>query len=574
MAFDIVFRFGIIMIASTIVALIAKRFKQPLLFAYLITGVIIGPIGLALISNTQDILVFSELGVAFLLFAIGIESNFSKLFRMKYLIVFGSLLQVAVTTAIVFALMGVLGFGFIESLYVGLILAFSSTVIAVKYLSDKNQINTLHGRLIIGFAIVQDLVAVMLLPLLARPETIFDIGLLSGFLIGLAVLFVLAVLLNKLLLPRLLKSNAKNQELFFLIVISTGLGFMYVANLVNFSIAVGAFIGGLTLSNLPYNTEALSRIRGLRDFFTTIFFVSLGMQLTLSIAAFPIALAVLMFLTVYLLNPLIYYLITYFAGYGSRNALTVGLALEQASEFSFILAAQALMLGQMSQGVYSVAILVIVVSMATTPYMLESSSKAYSFLHSVFKRLFPKYSSKKFNRKLKELEYLPKEELEGHIVILGSGVFGNSVAAVLRNYATVVLIDHNPSNILSNIKKRLYSVYGNGESEEVWQKANIEGAKIVISTIPDTRAAMSIIKRLREANEKSVIFARAHNFEEALQMYKLGVESVIMPQVLGSNECIRQIQNFLNTGKTISSKLKNEFINYLKGKAALERKYS
>jgi len=573
MEFSIVLSLGVIMVASTIVALIARKLKQQLIFAYLITGIIIGPIGVGLVTNTQDILVLSELGVAFLLFAIGIESDFSKLLKMKNILFFGALVQVLITTLAVFALMQYVGLGFIESAYIGLILAFSSTVITVKFLSDKNQISTLHGRLIIGFAVCQDLIAVLALPLLARPETIFEISLFGKFLLGIIALFALAVLLNKLVLPKLLKNHAQNQELFFLIVISTCLGFMYVANLLNFSLAVGAFIGGLTLSSLPYNVEALSRIRGLRDFFTIIFFASLGMQLSLAFGNFPLLAAIAMFLVIYLLNPLIYFLITYFAGYGSRTALTVGLALEQASEFSFILAAQALALGQMSQNVYSLAILVIVVSMATTPYVLENTSRIYDFLNSGFKKLFPKYSSKRFNRKLKELENLPKEELENHIVILGSGVFGNSIAAVLRNYGTVVTVDHNPSNVLANIKRKLYSIYGSAESPEVWKKANYEKARLIVSTMPDTSSAISVIQKIKKANKEVVIFARAHNFDEALKMYNAGVESVILPQVLGSNECLKQIQTFLATGKTISSKLKNEYINYLREKTATEKKF-
>jgi CPA2 family monovalent cation:H+ antiporter-2 len=467
------------------------------------------------------------------------------------------------------------GLAFIESAYIGLILAFSSTVVTVKFLSDKNQISTLHGRLIIGFAVVQDLIAVLALPLLANPNTIFEISLFGKFALGIIALFALAILLNRLVLPKLLKHHAHNQELFFLIVISTCLGFMYIANLMHFSLAVGAFIGGLTLSSLPYHVEALSRIRGLRDFFTIIFFASLGMQLSFSFGSFPLFAAIAMFLAVYVLNPLIFFLITYFAGYGSRTALTVGLALEQASEFSFILAAQALALGQMTQNVYSLAILVIIVSMATTPYIMENSNGIHSFLYSIFKRLFPKYSGKRFNRKLRELESLPKEELKDHIVVFGSGVFGNSIAAVLRNYWTVVLVDHNPSNVLANIGKKLYSIYGSADSIEVWKKANIEKARLVVSTIPDTEAAVRLIQRIQKVcGNKVVVFSRAHSFEDALKMYEAGAESVILPQVLGSNECLKQIKTFLESGKTISSKLKNEYIKYLKEKINEGKKFS
>jgi len=573
MDLGIVLSLGIIVVASTIVGLIARKLKQQLIFAYIIAGIIIGPLGFALITNTSDILILSELGVAFLLFAIGIESDFSKLLKMGKLLFFGALAQVLITGLVVFGLMQSVGLSFIESAYIGLILAFSSTVVTVKFLSDKNQLSTLHARLIIGFAVCQDLIAVLLLPMLANYQSIFEISMFGKFALGIIALFALAVLLNRLVLPALLKNHASHQELFFLIIVSTCLGFMYMANLFHFSLAVGAFIGGLTLSSLPYNVEALSRIRGLRDFFTIIFFASLGMQLSLSFGNFPIFAAIAMFLVVYILNPVIFFAITYFSGYGSKTALTVGLALEQASEFSFILAAQALALGQMNSGVYSLAIFVIIVSMATTPYMMESSGGIYNALHSAFRRLFPKYSGARFNRKIAELERLPKEELEGHIIIMGSGVFGNTLTAILRNYGTVVVVDHNPSNALANIKKRLYSVYGSIESPEVWKKAGFEKARLIVSTVPDSNSAISVIQKVKKANKNAVVFSRAHTFDDALRMYDAGAESVILPQVLGANECLKQIQTFLESKRTISSKLRNEYVNYLREKIQQEKKF-
>lgn len=566
---------AIIILAGTALGCIARILKQPVLVSYLVAGAIIGPIGLALISNSADIMLFSELGVAFLLFAVGIETDFAKLVRMKSTVVGGAFIQVIATTAIVFAASTLFGLPTIEGIYLGLILAFSSTVIVVKILTSKNQVSTMHGRLIIGFAVVQDALAVLLLPILAAPETIFQIDTAGMFLLGICSLFALAFILNRYILPKVLEYFSNTAELFYLIIVSVCFLFISISSAFSFSIAVGAFIGGISLSSLPYNIEAASKIRGLRDFFSTIFFVSLGMQIGLVFGGVPIALLVFMLAVVYFLNPLIYFLIGIFFGYDTRTSFLIGMALGQASEFSFILASQALSLGQMSEQIYSAALLVIVVSMLTTPYLIENSNRVYDRLESVFRKLFPKKSYAFLCYRMKNLENLPdRKSLKQHTILVGAGVLGSGLLKMLKGSGTFVVVDHNPYAIIDLIKKGYNAIYGSPQTEEIWQKVCLEEAKILITTIPDAKEAIELIKIAKKTNPKITVFARAHYYADTLALYQCGADFVYMPNVIGSNMLLKTIGKFLETGKidTIMN-LQEEFMAFIKEKACEEKKY-
>jgi len=563
---------SLIIVISTVFALIAKRFKQPLLVAFILVGILIGPVGFGVVTNHADIIVMSELGIAFMLFAIGIESDIHKLLQMRYMIVLGALLQVFITVAVLLGLFQWAGLGFIEAVYLGLMFAFSSTVIVVKILVDQHKLDTLHGRLMVGFLLVQDAVAIIALPILANPAALTQLSLAFNFGIGLASLVVLSVVLNKLVLPHVLRYLSSSSEVFFLTIVSSCFAFILVAYLFNFSMAIGAFIGGLTLSSLAYNVEASSKIRGLRDFFSTIFFVSLGMQLTISFVAFPWLLFAIMLVAVYIINPLIFFLISLFAGYGSRTALFIGLGLGQASEFSFILASQALALGQMSVDLFNLAIIVIVLSMITTPYLMENDETIYRALRKVFGGFSPVIERMGFNNRLRGLENLPSEKkLKGHVIVFGAGIFGLQLAEALKKKYTVVAVDHNPHSVLHAMQHGIYSAYGNAVNTGLWDKINLGDARLVVLAIPDMYQAVQALKEIKAEHPKLVVFSRAQSFKDALNLYNAGASNVVIPKVLGSNECYRNATDFLESMKTIKLvRQKKELMKYIKEKALEE----
>ncbi len=571
----LVVELGLIVVFATLLALIGRFLKQPLILSYIVAGLVIGPIGLNLIglTGTGNIALISELGVAFLLFTVGVESDFNKLKNMGKIVFLGSFVQVILVLAISFFLFNLLGLNFLVSVYLGLILAFSSTMVVIKNLSDSGKLNTLHGRLMIGFLLVQDFLVVLALPLISADS--FSFPVVFPIIVKGIVLLLLSFLLGKFIFSRIVSYSAKSQELLFLSGLSTCFVFIFLYAMLDFSPAVGAFLAGLSLSSLSSNLELIGKIRGIRDFFVTVFFVSLGVQLTLFFSGsieFILLLFVLMLFVVLIFKPVVFALISIASGYGTRNGLLVGFSLAQISEFSFILAAQGFNSGVLSQDLFSVTIIVTAFSMALTPYLMNSSEGIYSRLSGLFHPFSGKF---RFVNKLNDLERLPSEtELNKHIVVVGAGVMGSSIAQAIGRHNDVVVVDHDPDVIFQQIKLGLNSVCGNIENNEVWSKVSLSKASLLVIAIPDVFYALYLIDKAKRINPSISVFARAKTKKDALDLYEKEVDFVVLPDVIGSNIFIKNIASFLETGKVIDiSNFRGEFVNYLKEETKKERDY-
>ncbi len=581
----ILFDLGIILLAATIFHYLARMFKQSPLLSYMIAGLIIGPmilgsfgisiggIPIGINAVSKEILLLSELGVAFLLFSVGVETDLSKVKELGKIVVVGSFVQVVVTALVVIfstLFLGMLSFE--QSLYLGLILAFSSTMIVVKMLSDARQINTLHGRFMIGFLLMQDVLVILAMPLLANIQQILSPLLIITLLIQAIAIIALAFILAKFIYPRFFKFAVQSEELLFLGAVSVCFIFLFLSTALNFSPAIGAFVAGVSLSTLPYSLEVFHKIRGLRDFFATIFFVTLGIQITPEFISFPIQIILLIVFVVFILKPLIYYLITLFSGYGGRISLIVALGLAQVSEFSFILAHQGKAILDQTPGLYSFILLIVAISMALTPYFMSYGNSAYLHANRFISRfLKPSIRTNKLSRRMKELEKLPPK-MKDHIVVVGGGAMGSSIADALHKNHSLVVVDHDSEVILKCIGKGMNSLYGSIDNLEIWQKINLKEAKMLILAIPDMKESLYLLDYARKINPKIVVFARAHHYKDALDLYNRGVDFVAMPLIMASNLFLKNIANFLKTGmldKTES--LRDEFIEYLKEKVKEER---
>lgn len=588
--FGLIFDIGLIVVVATLFAYLAKVFRQPYILAYILAGVTIGPLvvgafgtqlfGIPIgITKPTEIRMLSELGVAFLLFSVGVETDISKLLKMGKIVLIGGVLQVLITV------LAVLGFNYFTNilsfeaaLYLGAILAFSSTMVVVKILSDNFQINTLHGRLMIGFLLVQDILVIIALPILANVSKLNDFGYLVPMAARGIALIIATLILAKIVFPMIFKRIIRHSELLFLSSVSCCFIFIYISFVLEFSMAIGAFLAGLTLSTLPYNFEIYSKIRGLRDFFVTIFFVSLGAQLTFSFAGLPILLLAFIFATVFLLKPLLIYLFTLFSGYGSQISLMVAVALAQVSEFSLVLAGMGYnpanpTSGVLSAELFSVIVLTIAVSMIATPYVMGSSNTIYRATKKIFGRM-PLRLGKKFFRKVDGLQFMP-ENLNNHIVIIGGGTMGFDLAVALKKEKEpIIVIDHDSEVIYSCIDHGINCIYGSGESEEILRKANVSRAKLVIISIPDLKSTLFITNFVKKTDPEVKVFARAHYFGDALALYENGADHVLLIHILGANAMLRDVINFLKTGNLSGiEKLRFEFMEYLKEKSVEEKKH-
>ena len=259
---NIFFDIGLVIIVATLFAFIARFFKQPLIPAYILTGLIIGPF-LGLITNTEIIATLSEIGIAFLLFIVGLEIDFRKLANVGAISTIGGLIQVLLVFTISFIIALFLGFVQIEAVYLALVIAFSSTMIVLKLLSDKREIDTLHGKIIIGFLLMQDIIAIFVLSILTALNEFSFLTLFYSIIKG-VIVFLIAVFAGKYIFPTIFTFSAKSQELLFITAIAVSFLFSIFFNYIGFSIAIGAFVAGITLANLPYNLEIIGKIMPLR----------------------------------------------------------------------------------------------------------------------------------------------------------------------------------------------------------------------------------------------------------------------------------------------------------------------
>lgn len=580
---------GVIIVAATVFGYIARLLKQPSLLAYILAGVVIGPLVLGRldpvsgfgigISSMEDVRILSELGIAFLLFSVGVETDFRKFLSMSKIALMGGCLQVALTVGVVMLfsqLFPIISFD--QSVYLGVMLAFSSTMVVIKILGDNYQTNTLHGRLMIGFLLVQDFLVILAIPLLKDVSLAFAPSTLGLVLAKTAILIIAAAVINRQLFPRLFRFSMNYQEEFYLAALSSCFIFIGLAILMELPLAVGAFIGGLALSTLPYNTEIYNKIRGIRDFFVILFFASLGMQLSFSFAEIPVVLIAFIIVTVLFIKPLMYYLITIFSGYGNKVSIMVGLGLANVSEFSLILAQlgfNPMNPGQsvLTEGQFSLVVLAITVSMVLTPYLMQSYARVNSVVERLAGKMPKKLVRKRFSSKLASLDQVPKK-LEEHIVVVGGGTMGLNIAEALHKNTPLVVMDQDSEVVFSCVKRGISAYYGDAAEAEDVAKANPGEAKLVILAIPNNKAAMKALAVVKRANEKTPVFARAHYYRDALKLYKAGADFVCMPHVIGGNAFLKNVAKFLETGRVTSVlNLEAEYMQYLNEKAKQEEEH-
>lgn len=521
---DIFFQIGLMFIVSALIALIARLIKQPVIPAYILAGVMIGPV-LGIITNSEVITTLSSIGMAFLLFVVGLELNLSKIKDTGFFTAIGGTLQVLLVFIAGFIVSILLGLTRLESTYIGFIVAFSSTIIVVKLLSDRREIDTLHGRIIIGILLVQDIIALFVFSVLMTKNSFNAIDVMFSIAKGAGV-FLIAYLSGRFLFPAAFRFAAKSQEMLFLLSLGVCFLFSIALSYLGFSIVIGAFIAGLSLANLPYNIEIIGRVKSLKDFFVTLFFVSLGLGIMISeIRKWMIPL-LLLSLVVLLVKPLAIMTICAIGRYTKRNSFLASISLAQISEFSLIIAAQGLLLGHISQELFSLTILLAVITITGTSYLIKFEQPIYSAL-SRYLSIFDVMSEGE------KMEYLPKE-LEYDFVLVGYDRIGYDVFKMLtKAKKTFVVIDFNPDIIKRLVGKKIPCIYGDIGDSEIMERLNLKKTEFVVSTVPGVEDSIAIIKRIRHENPRTIVFVTATRVEDALKLYKEGADYVVLPHFLG-----------------------------------------
>jgi Kef-type K+ transport system membrane component KefB len=526
--FNIILYISFVIIVATILGYIARILKQPTIVAYFLTGLIVGPFGLGLLSSDSNLISLSELGIAFLLFIAGLDLNLGKLKSIGAPVLIVSILQMVFTFMITGFITFFLGYSLIQAFYFGIVIAFSSTLVVVKYLSDRKRTASLFGRWAIGILLLQDIFAVLILSFLPNIGTLSTSVLLRIFFSG-TFLIVLTILMNRFIIPNVLRYSAKTKELFFLTSLSTAFLFISLAYILGFSIAIGGFLAGIALASYPYNIGIGSDVRPLRDFFLVIFFTTLGMQVNPSVILPNLGLFVILLLLVLVVKPLTIIGSMKMFGYKKGVPILVGLYLAQASEFSFIIVQQGLSLGQISSEIAAVITVFTLVTLVISPYIFSLAGKLAG----------------KIARGKEEMGFM---ELKDHIVILGCHKAGKYVIENVGH--PLVCVDHDP-DIIENIKKNKHNcIYGEADSEDILESVNVGQAKLVISAIPDLETNMFVVRTVKQMNHKVHVIARAMTLPEALQLYKAGADYVVVPMRLTGEKMLKSAR-LLVEGKNL-----------------------
>ncbi|MCL4437429.1 cation:proton antiporter, partial [Patescibacteria group bacterium] len=530
---NIFFEITIIICLVALFSIIFKLLRQPLILAYILTGIIIGPFGQLQLGSREILQMMSELGVTFLLFMLGLELRIGELKSIGKVASTIGVAQIVFTTIFGSFVSLMLGFPLVTSIYIGLVLAFSSTIIVVKLLSDKKDLNSLYGKITIGILLVQDLFAILLLIIFSSfSNNVASAGfslidpvfaLIKGF-----VLFGFVLLLSKTILPKIVGAIARSQEVLFLVSIAWlfGLTALVSSPLIGFPTEIGGLLAGLALANSIANYQIVARVRSLRDFFITIFFVSLGLSTNFSNFNHIIYPAIWLSLFVLIIKPLTIILIMGITGYRKRTSFLTGITLAQISEFSLIFIFLTNRLGQVQNEVVSIIMLVGIISFVFSNYMIFYGNKLYRILNPYLKY---------FERKSANKELIDgTDELKNHVVLIGVHRIGKSILEALKEEKEqIVTIDFNP-DVVSELKKsKVSSFFGDVTDLEIMERARLDDAKLVISTVPDIEDNLRLIDELNNHNRRAKIIVLANYDDDAKVLYKAGADYVILPHLIG-----------------------------------------
>lgn len=518
----------IIIIFALAIAVIyfCQKLSIPSVVGFLLTGVLAGPYGLGLVNDVDAVEAMAELGIILLLFTIGIEFSLGQLMQIKRSVLLGGSLQVFLTISAVALIMIKLGFSIGPGVFVGCLLALSSTAIVLKVLQDRSEVDTPHGRNVLGILIFQDLIIIpmmLLTPLLANNASSSALSLSSLMMLGKVVLVMGLVYVSaRWLAPYLLQQIARqqNRELFLISIVTMGLAVAWMTSSIGLSLSLGAFLAGLIISESEYSHQALGSILPFRDVFTSIFFVSVGMLFNLpSFAEHPLeftgaALAVLTGKSIFAA------MVVLALGYPLRTAILSGMALGQVGEFAFILSSYGVDYGLLNPDFYKYFIIVSVLTMALTPFIINLAPVVANWVL----RLPLPASWKSGAGPLKNVD----TTIVDHLVIIGFGVNGRNLArAATASGIPYAILEMNP-DLVGNARREGEPVYfGDATQPEVLKQANITAARVAVVAISDAAATIRICDLIRRISPEVHLIVRTRYIQEIEGLYRVGANEVI-----------------------------------------------
>jgi CPA2 family monovalent cation:H+ antiporter-2 len=529
----------ILLLASVPIAFICHRLRLPVIVGFILTGILIGPYGLKLIRDVHAVEILAEIGVVLLLFTIGLEFSLGRLMEMKRLVLWGGGLQVVLTTLLTLASFRLLGWTLNQAVLLGFLVTLSSTAIVLKTYSDRLEVDTPHGRAGVGILLFQDLCIVpmmLMVPILSGREGASAVNIATR--LGTAVAAVAVIIFTaRRVVPFLLGHivRLRSQEVFIIFVVLVSLGTSWLTAHFGLSLALGSFIAGVVLSESEYSHQIIADILPFRDVFNSIFFVSIGMLLSVGFFAANLPTVLAWFAALVVGKALIVVAVIMLLGYSLRVAAMAGVGVAQIGEFSFIVAKAGTSQGLLSDADYQCFLAAAILSMVATPFLIKAAPRIGYAAQSIFA---PKGSSGVAAGEEAE----PEPDPDCQVVIIGYGLNGRNLARVLhRTGIPYQALEMNPQTVSEARAQGVPIFYGDAVRREVLHHVGVPRAKIMVVAISDPTATRHITALAREMNPKLQIIIRTRYMSELSELYRLGADQVIPEEFETSIEIFSRV---------------------------------
>jgi Kef-type K+ transport system membrane component KefB len=527
------YEFTAILLLAAILGGIGQLLKQPLIVTFIALGILVGPSFLDIVHSKDNIHLLAELGIAVLLFIVGLKLDIRIIRSVGKIAALTGLGQVVFTSAIGYVIGLVLGFSSLHAFYIAVALTFSSTIIIVKLLSDKKEIDSLHGQIAVGFLIVQDIVVILVMIVLSamrqggETSLLVDVG--RTFLMG-GVMLAATIIAMKWVIPGLSAYLARSQELLVLFAIAWAVTLASIGEILGFSGEVGAFLAGVSLASSQFKDVIGSRLVSLRDFLLLFFFVGLGADLDLGAMSSRVPDALIFSAFVLVGNPIIVLIIMGVMGYRSRTAFLAGLTVAQISEFSLIFAGLGLSVGHINEETVGLITLVGLITIGLSTYLILYS-------HPIYEVLAP--ALRIFERKNPDRE---KDIEDAHgarpeIIVLGLGRFGGKIAEKLDAHPEInyLGIDFDPQVVKQWQAMRRPVIYGDLGDPGLLEHLPLDSVNCILSTVPNAEVSMDIVKSLRRFGYEGRIFLTASSEAEQEALNRCGADEVLLPHTMAAS---------------------------------------
>lgn len=536
---------AIILGLSSALGFITYKFKLPLLIAYLVGGLLIALVGFFDVGTSAALSFLPEIGIAFVLFLVGMELDLRQIKSFGLPILVASFLQIVVTSVLGTFIVQSFGFKLIEAIYLGVGLSFSSTIVVVKLLQERKDLDSLYGKLSVGILLLEDLLAVVILVgLSAHVPSVWGLGLtqalpILSFVGKVVILLSFALILSRYILASLFKAVSGSPELLFLTALAWCFIYTSFAQMLGFSVLIGAFLAGVALANSPYHYQISGKVKPMRDFFTALFFVYLGTKVDFNLIqdTWPLILSFSGYAI--LVKPLIFLLILGMFGFRRHTLFHTAIGLSQISEFSLIIILVGLNERLLSAPTLTIIATSAVLSIIVSSIMISKSNYIYKFVSkgiSIFEKKNPR-----------EITEEIKRELTDHVVVIGAHRVGGEIVRFLkRERVAQIVLDYNPHQVEVLLSQGIPVIYGDIEDPEIIEILNLPQAKLIISTSPDPIDNKALLENLKSWKLNIPIIVRAETVEEAQKLYIAGANFVIIPDILAGDALLDMLKDHLN----------------------------